>query len=161
MRKIFAVFCKIKLKIPVSGSVLFDRFFYFSIQPLHQDLEWVNKLEFSSFLSGRVLTAPCRLCLKIRLLSCFRPSSRSRDFADSKYLLHHAQFNSDVLPDSHRRPYLIKVTSEWCFACIHIEPVWKETVQELEPLGKSAVTRLPPVCPRTLSVSELVFLKVS
>uniref|UniRef100_A0A7N9APL1 DnaJ homolog subfamily C member 16 n=1 Tax=Mastacembelus armatus TaxID=205130 RepID=A0A7N9APL1_9TELE len=60
---------------------------------------------------------------------------RSRDFADSKYLLHHAQFNSDVLPDSHKRPYLIKVTSEWCFACIHIEPVWKETVQQLEPLG--------------------------
>lgn len=60
---------------------------------------------------------------------------RSRDFADSKYLLHHAQFNSDVLPDSHKRPYLIKVTSEWCFACIHIEPVWKETVLELEPLG--------------------------
>uniref|UniRef100_A0A4W6C787 DnaJ homolog subfamily C member 16 n=1 Tax=Lates calcarifer TaxID=8187 RepID=A0A4W6C787_LATCA len=60
---------------------------------------------------------------------------RSRDFADSKYLLHHAQFNSDVLPDSHKRPYLIKVTYEWCFACIHIEPVWKETVQELEPLG--------------------------
>ncbi|KAF7657869.1 hypothetical protein LDENG_00021420 [Lucifuga dentata] len=60
---------------------------------------------------------------------------RSRDFADSKYLLHHAQYNSDVLPDSHKRPYLIKVTSEWCFACIHIEPVWKEAVQELEPLG--------------------------
>lgn len=60
---------------------------------------------------------------------------RSRDFADSKYLLHHAQFNSDILPDSHKRPYLIKVTSELCFACIHIEPVWKETVQELEPLG--------------------------
>lgn len=60
---------------------------------------------------------------------------RSRDFADSKYLLHHAQFNSDVLPDSYKRPYLIKVTSEWCFACIHIEPVWKETVLELEPLG--------------------------
>ncbi|XP_019736123.1 dnaJ homolog subfamily C member 16-like [Hippocampus comes] len=61
--------------------------------------------------------------------------SRFRDFADSKYFLHHAQFNSDVLPDSHKRPYLIKVTSDWCFACIHIEPVWKETVQELEPLG--------------------------
>ncbi|XP_037346273.2 dnaJ homolog subfamily C member 16 [Pungitius pungitius] len=60
---------------------------------------------------------------------------RSRDFADSKYLLHHAQFNTDVLPDSHKRPYLIKVTSEWCFACIHIEPVWKEVVLELEPLG--------------------------
>ncbi|XP_067359284.1 dnaJ homolog subfamily C member 16-like isoform X2 [Channa argus] len=60
---------------------------------------------------------------------------RGRDFADSKYLLHHAQFNSEVLPDSHKRPYLIKVTSEWCFACIHIEPVWKETVQQLELLG--------------------------
>ncbi|KAM3877957.1 dnaJ homolog subfamily C member 16-like [Diretmus argenteus] len=60
---------------------------------------------------------------------------RSRDFADSKYLLHYAQYNSDVLPDSHRRPYLIKVTSEWCFVCIHIEPVWRETMQELEPLG--------------------------
>ncbi|XP_057701798.1 dnaJ homolog subfamily C member 16-like isoform X2 [Corythoichthys intestinalis] len=61
--------------------------------------------------------------------------TRSRDFADSKYLLHHAQFNSDILPDSHKRPYLIKVTSEWCFACIRVEPVWKEIVQELEPLG--------------------------
>lgn len=60
---------------------------------------------------------------------------RSREFEDSKYLLHHAQFNSEVLPDSFRRPYLIKVTSEWCFACIHIEPVWKDTVEELEPLG--------------------------
>uniref|UniRef100_A0A3B5MXC9 DnaJ homolog subfamily C member 16 n=1 Tax=Xiphophorus couchianus TaxID=32473 RepID=A0A3B5MXC9_9TELE len=60
---------------------------------------------------------------------------RSRDFADSKYMLHHAQFNNDILPDSYKRPYLIKVTSEWCFACIHIEPVWKETVLELEPLG--------------------------
>lgn len=60
---------------------------------------------------------------------------RSREFADSRYLLHHAQFNSEVLPDSFRRPYLIKVTSEWCFACVHIEPVWKEAVDELEPLG--------------------------
>uniref|UniRef100_A0A3Q3BGD3 DnaJ (Hsp40) homolog, subfamily C, member 16 like n=1 Tax=Haplochromis burtoni TaxID=8153 RepID=A0A3Q3BGD3_HAPBU len=57
------------------------------------------------------------------------------DFSDSKYMLRLAQFNNEVLPDSHKRPYLIKVTSEWCFACIHIEPVWKETVQELEPLG--------------------------
>lgn len=71
---------------------------------------------------------------------------RSRDFADSKYLLHHAQFNSDVLPDSYKRPYLIKVTSEWCFACIHIEPVWKETVQQLEPLGKPADTVTITVC---------------
>ncbi|XP_067443906.1 dnaJ homolog subfamily C member 16-like [Thunnus thynnus] len=59
----------------------------------------------------------------------------STDFENSKYRLRHAQFNSSVLPDSHKRPYLIKVTSERCTACIHIEPVWRETVQELEPLG--------------------------
>uniref|UniRef100_A0A672G4A9 DnaJ homolog subfamily C member 16-like n=1 Tax=Salarias fasciatus TaxID=181472 RepID=A0A672G4A9_SALFA len=58
-----------------------------------------------------------------------------RDFADSKYMLQHAQFNSDVLPDSYKRPYLIQVTYESCFACFHIKPVWKEVVKELEPLG--------------------------
>uniref|UniRef100_A0A672G478 DnaJ homolog subfamily C member 16-like n=1 Tax=Salarias fasciatus TaxID=181472 RepID=A0A672G478_SALFA len=57
------------------------------------------------------------------------------DFADSKYMLQHAQFNSDVLPDSYKRPYLIQVTYESCFACFHIKPVWKEVVKELEPLG--------------------------
>uniref|UniRef100_A0AAY4DB01 DnaJ homolog subfamily C member 16 n=1 Tax=Denticeps clupeoides TaxID=299321 RepID=A0AAY4DB01_9TELE len=67
--------------------------------------------------------------------SFFHFSRSGRDFADSKYMLHFAQFNSEVLPDSYQRPYLIKITSEWCFTCIHMEPVWKETVQELEALG--------------------------
>uniref|UniRef100_A0A9J8CXK9 DnaJ homolog subfamily C member 16 n=2 Tax=Cyprinus carpio TaxID=7962 RepID=A0A9J8CXK9_CYPCA len=58
-----------------------------------------------------------------------------RDFADSKYTLHFNQYISEVVPDSFKRPYLIKITSDWCFSCIHIEPVWKETVQELETLG--------------------------
>lgn len=70
------------------------------------------------------------------------PSCRSRDFSDSKYLLHHAQFTSNDLPDSFKRLYPIKVTSEWCFACIHIKPVWKEAVYELEPLGESSIKRL-------------------
>lgn len=84
-------------------------------------------------------------CVKILLNYS---SCRSRDFADSKYLLHHAQFTSEVFPDSFKRPYLIKVTSEWCFACIHIEPVWKEAVHELEPLGESAIKKT--VCRGTL-----------
>uniref|UniRef100_A0A674BD21 DnaJ homolog subfamily C member 16 n=1 Tax=Salmo trutta TaxID=8032 RepID=A0A674BD21_SALTR len=67
--------------------------------------------------------------------SFFNFPRSGRDFSDSKYLLDHAGFNSKVLPDSFKRPYLIKITSEWCFACVHIEPVWRETVQELEPLG--------------------------
>ncbi|KAM4737374.1 dnaJ homolog subfamily C member 16 isoform 1-T3 [Anableps anableps] len=58
-----------------------------------------------------------------------------RDFTDSKYTLHFNQYVSEVVPDSYRRPYLIKITSDWCFSCIHIEPVWKEVVQEMEGLG--------------------------
>ncbi|TNN48601.1 DnaJ subfamily C member 16 [Liparis tanakae] len=62
-------------------------------------------------------------------------SKSSRDFADSKYTLHFNQYVNDVVPDSYKRPYLIKITSDWCFSCIHIEPVWKEVVQEMETLG--------------------------
>ncbi|XP_016114763.1 dnaJ homolog subfamily C member 16-like isoform X1 [Sinocyclocheilus grahami] len=67
--------------------------------------------------------------------SFFHFPRTSRDFTDSKHLFHYNQYISEVLPDSFKRPYLIKITSEWCFTCIHIEPVWKDTVQELEPLG--------------------------
>ncbi|XP_051532400.1 dnaJ homolog subfamily C member 16 [Myxocyprinus asiaticus] len=67
--------------------------------------------------------------------SFFHFPRTSRDFTDSKHLLHYNQYINEVLPDSFKRPYLIKITSEWCFTCIHIEPIWKDTVQELEPLG--------------------------
>ncbi|XP_008278427.1 dnaJ homolog subfamily C member 16 [Stegastes partitus] len=62
-------------------------------------------------------------------------SKNHRDFADSKYTLHFNQYVNDVVPESYKRPYLIKITSDWCFSCIHIEPVWKEVVQEMESLG--------------------------
>ncbi|XP_061592673.1 dnaJ homolog subfamily C member 16-like [Cololabis saira] len=62
-------------------------------------------------------------------------SKNTRDFADGKYALHFNQYVGEVVPDSYRRPYLIKITSDWCFTCIHIEPVWKEVVQEMESLG--------------------------
>ncbi|XP_059385066.1 dnaJ homolog subfamily C member 16-like isoform X2 [Carassius carassius] len=67
--------------------------------------------------------------------SFFHFPRTSRDFTDSKHLFQYNQYISEVLPDSFKRPYLIKITSEWCFTCIHIEPVWKDAVQELEPLG--------------------------
>ncbi|RXN35407.1 dnaJ -like protein [Labeo rohita] len=67
--------------------------------------------------------------------SFFHFPRTSRDFTDSKHLLHYNQYMNEVLPDSFKRPYLIKITSEWCFTCIHIEPIWKDTVLELEPLG--------------------------
>ncbi|XP_039611716.1 dnaJ homolog subfamily C member 16 [Polypterus senegalus] len=59
----------------------------------------------------------------------------NRDFADNKYMLHYSQYINDIVPDSFKKPYLIKITSDWCFSCIHIEPIWKEAVQELETMG--------------------------
>uniref|UniRef100_A0AAZ3QZL0 DnaJ homolog subfamily C member 16 n=1 Tax=Oncorhynchus tshawytscha TaxID=74940 RepID=A0AAZ3QZL0_ONCTS len=56
-------------------------------------------------------------------------------YFDDKYSLRFNQYVNDVVPDSFKRPYLIKITSDWCFSCIHIEPVWKEVVLELEALG--------------------------
>nr|XP_055044486.1 dnaJ homolog subfamily C member 16 isoform X2 [Misgurnus anguillicaudatus] len=55
--------------------------------------------------------------------------------SDSKYTLHFNQYVNEVVPESFKRPYLIKITSDWCLSCIHIEPVWKETVEELETMG--------------------------
>ncbi|XP_013920101.1 PREDICTED: dnaJ homolog subfamily C member 16 [Thamnophis sirtalis] len=62
-------------------------------------------------------------------------SERHQDSLDEKYLLHFSHYVNEVVPESFRKPYLIKITSDWCFSCIHIEPVWKEVVQELEALG--------------------------
>ncbi|KAA0707909.1 DnaJ -like protein subfamily C member 16 [Triplophysa tibetana] len=67
--------------------------------------------------------------------SFFHFPRTSREFTESKHLLHFKQYMNEVVPDSFKRPYLIKITSEWCFTCIHIEPIWKDTVQDLEPLG--------------------------
>ncbi|KAL8198572.1 UNVERIFIED_CONTAM: DnaJ subfamily C member 16 [Gekko kuhli] len=62
-------------------------------------------------------------------------NSDRRDSSDEKYLLHFSHYVNEIVPDSFKKPYLIKITSDWCFSCIHIEPVWKEVVQELEALG--------------------------
>ncbi|XP_074874256.1 dnaJ homolog subfamily C member 16 isoform X3 [Carettochelys insculpta] len=62
-------------------------------------------------------------------------NSERRDSSDEKYLLHFSHYVNEIVPDSFKKPYLIKITSDWCFSCIHIEPVWKDVVQELEVLG--------------------------
>lgn len=66
-------------------------------------------------------------------------NAERRDTFDEKYLLHFSHYINEIVPDSFKKPYLIKVTSDWCFSCIPIEPVWKEVAQELEALGKDEV----------------------
>nr|XP_009940846.1 PREDICTED: dnaJ homolog subfamily C member 16-like [Opisthocomus hoazin] len=55
--------------------------------------------------------------------------SERRDASDEKYLLHFSHYVNEIVPDSFKKPYLIKITSDWCFSCIHIEPVWKEVIK--------------------------------
>lgn len=62
--------------------------------------------------------------------------SEHQEPIDERHLLHFSYYVNKVVPDSFKKPYLIKITSDWCFTCIHIEPVWKEVVEELEGLGK-------------------------
>lgn len=62
-------------------------------------------------------------------------SSDHQEPIDEKHLLHFSHYVNKVVPDSFKKPYLIKVISDWCFTCAHIEPVWKEVVEELEVLG--------------------------
>lgn len=69
-------------------------------------------------------------------------NSERRDTSDEKYLLHFSHYINEIVPDSFKKPYLIKITSDWCFSCIHIEPVWKEVAQELEALGKDEVVEV-------------------
>ncbi|XP_070615043.1 dnaJ homolog subfamily C member 16 [Erythrolamprus reginae] len=62
-------------------------------------------------------------------------AERPQESIDEKYLLHFSHYVNEVVPESFRKPFLIKITSDWCFSCVHIEPVWQEVVQELEALG--------------------------
>lgn len=44
-----------------------------------------------------------------------------------------------LVPKSFRTPYLILFYSDWCFACLQVEPVWRRVMEELEPIGVSVM----------------------
>lgn len=46
-------------------------------------------------------------------------------------------FENMLVPKSYRTPYLILFYSDWCFACLQVEPVWRRIMEELEPIGVS------------------------
>ncbi|XP_071804979.1 dnaJ homolog subfamily C member 16-like [Asterias amurensis] len=45
------------------------------------------------------------------------------------------KFESGILPESHRKPFLLFVTGDWCFSCVRVEGVWNEAAADLETLG--------------------------
>ncbi|XP_011498447.1 PREDICTED: dnaJ homolog subfamily C member 16 [Ceratosolen solmsi marchali] len=52
----------------------------------------------------------------------------------------HRAYENTILPKSFRTPHLILLYSDWCFACLQVEPTWRRLIDELEPLGINLVT---------------------
>ena len=50
-----------------------------------------------------------------------------------------AYYNT-ILPNSHKRPYLILFYSDWCYTCLRIEPIWSKLTAELDPVGFGIAT---------------------
>lgn len=49
-------------------------------------------------------------------------------------------FENVIVPKTFRTPYLILFYSDWCFACLQVEPTWRRLINELEPLGVGLAT---------------------
>lgn len=49
-------------------------------------------------------------------------------------------FENVIVPKTLRTPYLILFYSDWCFACLQVEPIWRRLIDELEPLGLGLAT---------------------
>ena len=37
-------------------------------------------------------------------------------------------------------PYLIMFYSDWCFSCLNVELIWRQVIEDLEPLGFGVAT---------------------
>lgn len=57
-----------------------------------------------------------------------------------KYHINYRSFENVIIPKSYRTPYLILFYSDWCFACLQVEPTWRRLIDELEPLGLGLAT---------------------
>ncbi|XP_070561055.1 dnaJ homolog subfamily C member 16-like isoform X2 [Ptychodera flava] len=65
----------------------------------------------------------------------FKFESSQRAGREQRHRINYNGYQSNILPISHRKPYLIFVTGDWCFSCKQAEGPWENIVKELEPLG--------------------------
>lgn len=49
-------------------------------------------------------------------------------------------FENILVPKSFRTPHLLLFYSDWCFACLQVEPVWRRIMEELEPIEVGIAT---------------------
>ncbi|RLU16233.1 hypothetical protein DMN91_011993 [Ooceraea biroi] len=45
-----------------------------------------------------------------------------------------------AVPKTYRMPYLVLFYSDWCIACLQVEPTWRRLIDEIEPLGLGLAT---------------------
>lgn len=57
-----------------------------------------------------------------------------------KMSITYRSFENVIVPKTFRTPYLILFYSDWCFACLQVEPTWRRLIDELEPLGLGLAT---------------------
>ncbi|XP_015429727.1 PREDICTED: dnaJ homolog subfamily C member 16 [Dufourea novaeangliae] len=57
-----------------------------------------------------------------------------------KMSITYRSFENVIVPKTFRTPYIILFYSDWCFACLQVEPTWRRLVDELEPLGLGLAT---------------------
>ncbi|XP_076277209.1 dnaJ homolog subfamily C member 16 l(3)80Fg [Lasioglossum baleicum] len=57
-----------------------------------------------------------------------------------KMSITYRSFENVIIPKTYRTPYIVLVYSDWCFACLQVEPTWRRLVDELEPLGLGLAT---------------------
>ncbi|XP_071876722.1 dnaJ homolog subfamily C member 16 l(3)80Fg [Bombus fervidus] len=57
-----------------------------------------------------------------------------------KMSITYRSFENVIVPKTLRTPYLILFYSDWCFACLQVEPTWRRLIDELEPLGLGLAT---------------------
>ncbi|KAI4487511.1 hypothetical protein M0804_005660 [Polistes exclamans] len=66
---------------------------------------------------------------------------QNRDIAlFHKMSITYRSFENVIVPKTYRTPYLILFYSDWCFACLQVEPMWRRLIDELEPLGVGLAT---------------------
>ena len=44
-------------------------------------------------------------------------------------------FIQNILPESHKKPFLIYAYSDFCLECVRVEHIWQQIVQDLETTG--------------------------
>ncbi|XP_065351702.1 dnaJ homolog subfamily C member 16 isoform X2 [Cloeon dipterum] len=67
-------------------------------------------------------------------------------------------YENHLVPKSYRTPYLILFYSDWCFACLQMEPIWRRIMEELEPIGVGVATvhsENEPLLVKKVGVSSL------